>query len=65
MVIALYHFGMCFYSIISLHAITYQVLQSGNPKAEEIVLSNMAVALDRIFMVVKVPMGYVNLSSCL
>ncbi|KAM7531031.1 hypothetical protein LguiB_034441 [Lonicera macranthoides] len=34
------------------------VLQSGNPKAEEIVLSNMAIALDRIFMVVKDPFEF-------
>lgn len=31
------------------------VFQSGVPKAEEVVLSNMAVALDRIFMAVKDP----------
>ncbi|CAK9173448.1 unnamed protein product [Ilex paraguariensis] len=31
------------------------VFQSGNPKAEELVLSNMAVLLDRIFMDVKDP----------
>ncbi|KAL8112729.1 hypothetical protein AgCh_020149 [Apium graveolens] len=31
------------------------VFQSGVPKAEEVVLANMAVALDRIFMVVKDP----------
>lgn len=34
--------------------LTFQVFQSGDPKADEIFLTNMAVALNRIFMVVKV-----------
>lgn len=36
------------------HSLAFQVFQSGDPNADKIVLSNMSVALDRIFMVVKV-----------
>lgn len=39
-------YRMCF--------VTSQVLQSGNPKAREIILSNMAVTLDRILLDVEV-----------
>lgn len=30
--------------------VTFQVFQSGNPRADEIVLSNMAVAFDRVLL---------------
>lgn len=33
-----------------MHAIAFQIIKSGHPKADEIVLSNMTVALDRIFL---------------
>lgn len=39
------------------HAIIFQVFQSGNPRADEIILSNMTVALDRIFLDVEVKLA--------
>lgn len=38
----------------------FQVIESGNPKADEIVLSNMAVALDRIFLDVEVIFNFIS-----
>lgn len=38
----------------------FQVFESGNPKADEIVLSNMAVALDRILLDVEVVYNFVS-----
>ena len=36
----------------------FQVFQSGNPRADEIVLSNMAIAFDRMFYDVEVIFNY-------
>jgi hypothetical protein len=37
-----------------LYATMFQVIKSGDPKADEVVLSNMTALLDRIFLDVKV-----------
>jgi hypothetical protein len=42
----------------NLFAVMCQVFQSGNPRADEIVLSNMAVVLDRVFFDVEVMFNY-------
>ena len=41
-----------------LCAVMFQVFQSGNPRADEIVLSNMAMAFDRMFFDVEVFFNY-------
>ena len=38
----------------------FQVFESGNPKADEIVLSNMTVALDRILLDVEVAYNFIS-----
>lgn len=35
-----------------------QILQSGNPKADEIVLSNMTAVLDRVFLDIEIIFGF-------
>lgn len=44
----------------NLLAVMCQVFQSGNPRADEIVLSNMAVVLDRVFFDVEVMFNYLH-----
>ena len=43
-----------------LSILYFQVIESGNPKADEIVLSNMTVALDRILLDVEVILNFVS-----
>lgn len=43
-----------------MHLPYFQVIESGNPKADEIVLSNMTVALDRILLDVEVIFNFVS-----
>lgn len=41
-----------------IYDLILQIFQSGNPRAEEIVLNNMAAVLDRIFFEVEVGIGF-------